>query len=357
MRRTYLTFSAVAVRDVLRVTAWHSAGRLDLNALEQKLVWAKVPNVTRISPVPQGAKPSARSAAHDDVLIFSVADRASDVSVPRGPLPLLDALMKPTPEVAAGEKKTFVVFGEGGIVGWNASTTDFAAVWAESKTSGEVPLHNLTESAKYTVTAAAEGADEAEHASAVDADPDMFVLSGSSDLQKLPFSYALAQSVKIDVLDLALRPVLQQVKKWEHLLSSTGKLECNVKQLRQTKTNLLMLFEEVNVTTSVQTTPRIFWTPQFQRYRGVYKAVRTQLEVEDRLEYLQDKVETVNESLDYLHGEVHTETNEFLTWVIIWLIVVEIVLALGVHNHAATYMRSALEPAAVDRESDAEASA
>lgn len=167
----------------------------------------------------------------------------------------------------------------------------------------------------------------------LDGDDDLIVLANDDPEHKVPFSSALALSVKLDLVDVSIRPVALKVKKWQAQVGEKGDVQCSLKNLRKAKTELLSVFADLNFRHGVHTTPKLFWAGEFQRFRPAYKELCEHLEVEERLELLDNKMETLDESLTYLHDEVHANSNEHLTLVIIYLIVIEIVVALDIHTY------------------------
>jgi uncharacterized Rmd1/YagE family protein len=348
--------------------AWYGAAALDLDAFErflqqQKIIASRVTaaptaflaaakpvTVAAAAGLPSQAAASAQltelSAAKSvaagtrssEVLIFSIEPESklkAAAESTTAAASTADAAVAGAPALSrrgAALRKTFVVFSEGSIVGWNANWSDINAVWHMMRPAAADAgvANHVTESIRFGF-AHPDAADAAHH-NTIDGDSDSFVLASDDDRHKLPFSFALAQSVKVDVVEQTLAPVLGNVKKWQRSLSASGRLLCTVKQLRQTKTQLLSIDEDLNFKHSVQATPKLFWSAEHHDNRAVYKAAREYLELEERLEMLQNQIETVDESLTYLHEEVHVGTNEYLTWVIIWLIVFEIGLALDFHR-------------------------
>jgi uncharacterized Rmd1/YagE family protein len=315
LRRCNMWRCALTTSDLQRVTAWFAHSPLNLDKLEGALRDAGVGSLRRVSS--KSTPSGKRIPKRDDVLMFAVDGGAEGRRTP-----LLEELLKPAVDCCQEHSKTFIMFPDGTVVGWNASARDLAAIVGEG-TEGNVRGHSpVSESLKFRL-----GTD-----TFVDVDSDTIVLaSGKADL-KLPFSFVLAQSLKLDVVDTALKPVLVNVKFWQKDLGRSGHMACSVKQLRKTKANLLAVYDDMDFTYNVQTTPKLFWLPEYQQLRAHYKSARNHLEIDGRLEVLADRAETVNEALDYLSSEVHSEAIEFLTWVIIWLIMFEICLGLDLDH-------------------------
>ena len=249
--------------------------------------------------------------------------------------------------------KTFVVFEDGAIVGWDAQWSELVgvrkALEEALKQAGRGPAAdgylsdiyagnaNTTDSITFSLfDEASESGRPAEACNYVDTENDRFVLRNKDQRHKIPFSYALAQSVKLDVLDASIAPVASSVKSWQQQLAATGKIACDVKSLRQSKTRLLSLAEVLNFKHNTTTTPKLFWVGEMQVHRQVYRDACDHLEIEERGSLLRNKIEAVDESLSYLHDEVHAATMELLTWVIIILIATELVVALQVVHATRT---------------------
>lgn len=283
----------------MTVTAWKARHGLNLEALEADPAFASC-EIRRL-PGPTGS----RRPQSDDVTCFSVRP-----DVPADTSPIFDFTTLPR------SPKTFFVFRDGTVVGWNASHSDIQAILLAAQASSA--LSPVSETLKFSMG-------QTEH-------PDVISLPSDNAREKLPYSLALSQSLKIDAVELTLRPILADVKKWQKEMAASGHIGCTVKHLRQTKARLLAVFDEMDFNANLHTTPRVLWTSEFQQFRSLFKTARNHLEIDDRLDVLEERAETVNEALDYLSGEVHSEANEFLTWVIIWLIGFEIALALDLDS-------------------------
>jgi uncharacterized Rmd1/YagE family protein len=188
---------------------------------------------------------------------------------------------------------------------------------------------------------------DSDNRSFVDPLEDRIILSDDEAITKLPFSFALVQSVRLDSLQSSVDAIAKEVKVWHQHLNEHGKLICTLPQLRRTKTKLLSLLDTLNFKQSVQTAPKMFWSGEFQSLRGVYWETCEHLELEERAQALKAQLDTVDEWLSYLHDEVHTNMNEFLTWVIIILIASELFIALGILSHVRTLLEKALSAAVI----------
>jgi uncharacterized Rmd1/YagE family protein len=264
-------------------------------------------------------------------------------------------------------RTTFFVFADGSLVGWNASWDEM--VWMRGLLASSSPSQPLdhppttpggsrslvssspptiaVESMRYQLfltlpmSERPQDSEPQEVQTYIDADHDRIILADDDDINtKLPYSYALVQSVKLDAMNASLEPVARVVKHWQQQLSVDGRLLCTLKNLRQVKTNLLGLNEALNFghMMATQTTPRIFWSGEFHSARGYYREACDHLEIDDRASNLKGQMESIDETLSYLHDEAHATENEWLTRVIIGLIMFEVLAALGVFDLVAGWI-------------------
>eukprot|EP00758_Cryptobia_borreli_P003719 Tbor_TRINITY_DN3941_c0_g1::TRINITY_DN3941_c0_g1_i1::g.806::m.806 len=269
--------------------------------------------------------------------------------------------------------RTYVVFQEGTLVGWDSQWPEIVTMRAvldkiseessfvtksyESKTNNSnshtgtldlsVGATSAVDTMKFDIIDNIVCGIEDERKSDVgrsfiDAANDRIILGDNDARSKVPFSYVLAQSVKLDALDASVSPLALQIKLWQQQLAASGKLLCDLKSLRKSKTKVLSLVEALNFRHNVQTTPKLFWSGELQALRGVYREACDHLEIEERGMLLKGKLETVDESLTYLHDEIHANTMEILTWVIIILIATELFIGLHVFQNAFWLLSSIL---------------
>ncbi|KAG1436366.1 hypothetical protein G6F56_013587 [Rhizopus delemar] len=81
----------------------------------------------------------------------------------------------------------------------------------------------------------------------------------------------------------------------------------------------------VNLVSNVLDTPEIFWSePSLE---PLYSAIRSYLEISQRVELLNQRVEVISDLLDMLKDHLNSSHGEHLEWIVIWLIVMEILVA------------------------------
>mmetsp|Transcript_72980 Transcript_72980/g.84675 ORF Transcript_72980/g.84675 Transcript_72980/m.84675 type:complete len:509 (+) Transcript_72980:97-1623(+) len=392
------TTSAVAPR----VLCWYKPNSaFDMDAVAKTLEERNIPiDVCFPSSTPQhgGVGASKKLGSPNphksiEVLGFSIKGRAERESRTEE----AEDAASPPPST------TYVIFADGSLVGWNATWEEL--VWMRNILQGQQRAaaeaeeasmlqrsdeasnqqhqqHPITMSAAGGLTSTTllavdsmryqlfdsldlnERPSEEElslpdQQSYIDVDRDRIILEDDSVVTKLPFSYALVQSVKLEVLQARLQPVAMEVKEWQRFLANINEggawlsalaLVRNVKRLRKAKSQLLTLVEALNFRYHTQTTPRIFWFGDFSSLRSLYRDACEHLEIEDRAHSLKAQLETLDETISYLHDEVHASANEWLTLIIIILIAVELVIGFGLHSWLLRHlyaMNAALFPAQV----------
>eukprot|EP01062_Namystynia_karyoxenos_P028143 TRINITY_DN21385_c0_g1_i2.p1 TRINITY_DN21385_c0_g1~~TRINITY_DN21385_c0_g1_i2.p1 ORF type:complete len:400 (+),score=86.50 TRINITY_DN21385_c0_g1_i2:117-1316(+) len=182
---------------------------------------------------------------------------------------------------------------------------------------------DLVETMDYTTAAAAEPA--------VAPDEDLFLIpapgaSLADQLpQLLPGSYALAQSVKIDAFARQSDPLRQQLKEWQRALLSRHSFP-SAGQLLAMRAHVRLIRNDA-ASGACSETPRIFWSDQAQLCTR-YEQCRDHLEVRDRAEVLSGRLGAAADDAAFLAEEMHTAHGHRLELIIIYLIMVEVAIAL-----------------------------
>ena len=380
-----------------KVTAWKGPRALDLPAFERRLrkhgvqltsfspagaaspfvAAVKPPATAATAPVSHAAAqfPAAAASSNacgstktQEVIVFTL--RPGETAAEATPDSPVDSI-SPFALVGA-EDRSFFFFADGTVVGWRATWPEIVHMWCvacpgtdttaltQSGTAlvetfrispSPSPATSPTDSqqtADVELTAdlaisspASSGGSSAQPLFSSQLDD--FVLANDSETAKLPFSYALAQSVRTEAILMDLAPLSERIKSWRRELLRSGTVQCNIKELRRTKTQLLGLSESVNgCRMVVHMSPKIFWHRDLQDMRSTYREACAFLEVEERLQHVQSNIDIVEEALSYLHDEAHASSGEYLTWVIIVLIFIEIVVVLELHRYLLEWLAAAV---------------
>ncbi|KAK4546535.1 hypothetical protein LTR36_001752 [Oleoguttula mirabilis] len=160
-------------------------------------------------------------------------------------------------------------------------------------------------------------------------------------MTKLAISHALAQSTKNANQELLLTSPYDdaQTSLYEDLLSATidttqsipstiartGRINLTRREINMQIGELFILRINIHLQGSVLDAPELMWAePQLE---PVYQAVRSYLEMDQRVELMQERVSVVGDLLAVLKDQLSHSHGEYLEWIVIVLIAAEILVA------------------------------
>ncbi|KAF8553352.1 DUF155-domain-containing protein [Imleria badia] len=149
---------------------------------------------------------------------------------------------------------------------------------------------------------------------------------GSGYMTKLSLSHALSQSVKISLFEDLISSKIEETKDIPETLSETGKIGMPHKEIMRKTGELFILRTNINSVGSVLDSPEVFWT--YPDLQPLYEAARSYLEVPQRIDLLNTRVEVLQDMLQLLKESVSTRHSERLEQIVIALIAIEIVLGI-----------------------------
>ncbi|KAI0659324.1 DUF155-domain-containing protein [Cubamyces menziesii] len=149
---------------------------------------------------------------------------------------------------------------------------------------------------------------------------------GSSYMTKLSLSHALAQSVKISLFEKLISTTIEETKDIPEIISETGKIDMSHKEIMRKIGELFLLRTNINSVGSVLDSPEVFWT--YPDLQPLYDAARSYLEIPQRIDLLNARVEVLQDMLQLLKETVTSRHAERLEQIVIALIAVEIVLGI-----------------------------
>ncbi|KAI0360474.1 DUF155-domain-containing protein [Trametes cingulata] len=149
---------------------------------------------------------------------------------------------------------------------------------------------------------------------------------GSSYMTKLSLSHALAQSVKISLFEKLISTTIDETKDIPEIISETGKIDMSHKEIMRKIGELFLLRTNINSVGSVLDSPEVFWT--YPDLQPLYDAARSYLEIPQRIDLLNARVEVLQDMLQLLKETVTSRHAERLEQIVIALIAVEIVLGI-----------------------------
>ncbi|KAH9926750.1 uncharacterized protein B0H18DRAFT_1118819 [Fomitopsis serialis] len=143
---------------------------------------------------------------------------------------------------------------------------------------------------------------------------------------KLSLSHALSQSVKISLFEELISSTIEETKDIPEIISETGKIGMPHKDIMRKIGELFLLRANINSVGSVLDSPEVFWT--YPDLQPLYDAARDYLEIPQRIDLLNTRVEVLQDMLQLLKETVSSRHAERLEQIVIALIGVEIVLGI-----------------------------
>ncbi|KAI4114912.1 MAG: hypothetical protein LQ345_004390 [Seirophora villosa] len=144
-------------------------------------------------------------------------------------------------------------------------------------------------------------------------------------MTKLAISHALSQSVKTSLFEDLLSTTIARTHPLPQQLAVTGRIALSRTEINKQIGQLFILRINIHLQGSVLDSPELMWAePQLE---PVYGAVRSYLEMDQRVGLLTERLEVLGDLLAVLKDQVGTRHGEYLEWIVIVLIAAEILVA------------------------------
>ncbi|PRT53982.1 Sporulation protein RMD1 [Wickerhamiella sorbophila] len=155
---------------------------------------------------------------------------------------------------------------------------------------------------------------------------DFFALRDHNYMTKLSISHAIAQSAKISLFEELVDNTISDTQDFPLEIAETGKIDMSRRDIMKSIGELFILRVNVNLHGSVLDSPELMWAePQLE---PIYQATRGYLEISQRVQLLNTRLEVVNDLLQMLKEQLGQVHGEYLEIIVIVLIAAEIVVAL-----------------------------
>ncbi|KAI9852983.1 MAG: hypothetical protein M1838_002762 [Thelocarpon superellum] len=146
-----------------------------------------------------------------------------------------------------------------------------------------------------------------------------------SYMTKLAISHALSQSVKTSLFEDLVDNTIEGTKDIPERIALTGKVNLTRRQILMQVGELFILRINIHLQGSVLDSPELMWAePQLD---PVYQAVRSYLEMDQRVGLLTERLDVIADLLTVLKDQLTHTHGELLEWIVILLIAAEIVVA------------------------------
>ncbi|KAG7193649.1 uncharacterized protein KQ657_000334 [Scheffersomyces spartinae] len=148
---------------------------------------------------------------------------------------------------------------------------------------------------------------------------DMITLRSADHLIKLTMSHAIAQLTKLCLFESRMVNILQLISKLPKKLALTGRVGLKRQQITRKSGKLFKLRVDVNLSSSILDTPDFFWSDE-PALHPLYNAVREYLEIDERVQVLNDRCKVFLEFLDITSDSMNEKNTNRITWMIIVII-------------------------------------
>lgn len=172
--------------------------------------------------------------------------------------------------------------------------------------------------------------DETSAKTFIDEEKNEIILIDKSSFIKLSISYALAQSVKLNVLEKSVSNLLNKTTPIQQELASKGSVSLSKKEISK---QIGILFNErysINLHSDILDTPEFFW--RRPSYEPLYLMTAEFQDIQVRQNILNHRLDMIHELYSILSNELNYKHSKILEWIIIILIGIEVILAIS-HNN------------------------
>ncbi len=165
-----------------------------------------------------------------------------------------------------------------------------------------------------------------ENETLINEEDDEIMLESKDDLIKLSLSHGLTQSVKLEAFEQKIAQTIENTRHLPSELATNGKISLSRKKLSQKIGALFAERNSINLHCDILDTPEFFW--RRPRYETYYRLASEYMDIQQRLDILNRRLEVIHELYDILSNELKHAHSSRLEWIIILLIVSEVIMHL-----------------------------
>lgn len=156
---------------------------------------------------------------------------------------------------------------------------------------------------------------------------DEIIVPDHDTLTKLAFSHGISQSVKLDSFEQTIHKTVDLTRELPQRMATQGKINLSGKQIQRMMGRLFIDRHSINLHQELLDTPEFFW--EYPELEPIYKLTAHYLDRERRVNVLNQRLTVLKEMFDMLNDQYNHKQSAQLEWTIIWLIVIEVILALA----------------------------
>ncbi|HVE44015.1 MAG TPA: RMD1 family protein [Gammaproteobacteria bacterium] len=155
---------------------------------------------------------------------------------------------------------------------------------------------------------------------------DIMTLASDDSQIKLAMSYGLAQSIKLESFEEAIRDSIRMNNHLSEEIASRGIISLSRRAIFKRIGEIFIARSSINLNIEYLESPEFFWrNPNLEPY---YIAVTKFLDISSRVIALNQKLDVLQELLNILNSQVEHRHSSFLEKTIILLILAEIIITL-----------------------------
>ena len=153
---------------------------------------------------------------------------------------------------------------------------------------------------------------------------DVIYLSTDSALERLAYSYAIAQSVKLDSYEDQVSKAIAVVKHIPEKIVKSGQVGMTSKELNQRIGELYIHRSNLNLHSDILDTPNCLW--DLDVVSAVYRLCRKYQDIEKRLQILNHRLDVMKDMYEMVQSEINLNDYSRLEMTVVLLIVVEVII-------------------------------
>ncbi|SOV75628.1 conserved protein, unknown function [Plasmodium sp. gorilla clade G3] len=229
------------------------------------------------------------------------------------------------------QKKIFFLFRFGCIVLWDFNIKEKEILFMNLKDYlSEVHTENNNEldSMFYIMNVQSDLSDnksvKAADTSSFKIKNDIIYIYTKDIFEKLSYSYAFAQSVKLSYFENVVDDTIEKTKSIPECLARTGKIQLKKNDISKKIGELFVNRFYINMNTDMLDTPEIFW--DHDDFTDTYEYFRKYLDISKRVEILNHRLDIIKDLYDMLQNELTIQHGYKLEWIVIYLICIEVLI-------------------------------
>ncbi|SOV22276.1 conserved protein, unknown function [Plasmodium sp. DRC-Itaito] len=222
------------------------------------------------------------------------------------------------------QKKIFFLFRFGCIVLWDFNVKEKEILFMNLKDylSEAHTENNELDSMFYIMHVQSELSDnksvKAADTSSFKIKNDVIYIYTKDIFEKLSYSYAFAQSVKLSYFENVVDDTIEKTK------SIPGKIQLKKNDISKKIGELFVNRFYINMNTDMLDTPEIFW--DHDDFTDTYEYFRKYLDISKRVEILNHRLDIIKDLYDMLQNELTIQHGYKLEWIVIYLICIEVII-------------------------------